>query len=398
MTGALDGVVVLDFTERVQGPYATQMLGDFGADVIKVERREAVTPDGRADERYADEGSEPPRSLYRATFLANNRNKRSVALDLKSPEGQAAAQALAEGADVLYENFRPGVMDRLGLGYEELSRRNPALVYVSASGFGPTGPYSTRPGQDVLAQALSGLGAANASADGRPTAIGLSITDVLGGLNGAAAALAALVHQRRTGEGQHVHVDLLSSALAALGEHVTHLLNNDAGEPERRTEMHGHGYIPPPYGFYRTADGYVALSSGRQIPQICELLGVPDLTQDPRFADFPSRDRHREEMERILEEHLATRTTAQWLEVMVPADIFVAPVQSLREAVDDRQVRETGMIATVQAPDGPLHLVAPPARFSRTPAGVRSAPPRHGEHTDEVLAQLRTSHAAGGRP
>lgn len=398
MSGPLDGVTVLDFTERVQGPYATQMLGDFGADVIKVERPSALTPDGRADERYGSDGIPAPTSLYRATFLANNRNKRSVVLDLKSAEGVEVARQLAQSADVLYENFRPGVLDRLGLGYDELTALNPGLVYVSASGYGPEGPYRERPGQDVLAQALSGFGQANCSPEGRPLPVGLSITDVLGGLNGAAATLAALVHRQRTGEGQRVHVDLLGSALAALSEHFVHLLNSDVGEPERRTSMHGHGYIPPPYGFYATADGYLALSSGRQIPQICEVLGLPDLTQDPRFADFAVRDRHREEMERILEDRLRTRDTAEWMRLMVARDIYAAPVLTLEEASKDPQVTSTGRIITVNGQHGPIHLVAPPARFSRTPLRAPTTPPTHGEHTGEVLSALaEVSSTNGGR-
>jgi succinate--hydroxymethylglutarate CoA-transferase len=391
IAGALDGIVVLDFTERVQGPYATQMLGDLGADVIKVEREQALTPDGRADERYADDEGHRPASLYRATFLANNRNKRSVALDLKSREGLEVARALAAKADVVYENFRPGVMDRLGLGYADCSAVNPAVIYVSATGYGDDGPYAGKPGQDVLVQAIAGMGAVNESATGRPTPIGMSITDVLGGINGAAAVLAALVHRERTGEGQKIAVDLLGSALAALGEHAVHLLNNDAGDPVRGTVMHGHGYIPPPYGFYATADGYIALSSGRQIPRLCALIGLPDLTLDPRFDSFDKRNTNRAAMENLLESALKQRSTREWLDLLEPADIFVARVNSLGEALNDPQVRATGRVQTVAAPDGPLHLIAPPARFSRTPALIRTVPPRHGEHTGDVLAELGLS-------
>ncbi|WP_022886772.1 CaiB/BaiF CoA transferase family protein [Glaciibacter superstes] len=387
-SGALAGIVVLDFTERVQGPYATQMLGDLGADVIKIERERALTPDGRADERYADEEEGRPGTLYRATFLANNRNKRSVALDLKTARGIEVARSLAAKADVVYENFRPGVMDRLGLGYADCVQLNPEIIYVSASGYGAEGPYADKPGQDVLVQAIAGMGAMNESASGRPTPIGMSITDVLGGINGAAAVLAALVHRERTGEGQQVAVDLLGSALAALGEHAVHLLNNNVGEPVRGTVMHGHGYIPPPYGFYATADGYIALSSGRDIPGLCELIGLPDLTVDPRFESFDKRNANRAEMEELLESALKARSTQEWLDILEPADIFVARVNSLGEALDDPQVRATGRVQTLDAPDGPLHLIAPPTRFSRTPALIRTVPPRHGEHTMDVLAEL----------
>ncbi|GFG49368.1 hypothetical protein CQY20_07090 [Mycolicibacterium agri] len=402
MSGPLAGIVVVDFTERVQGPYATQMLGDFGADVIKIERPTAVTPDGRPDERYADGSGTPPNSLYRATFLANNRNKRSIAVDLKSDAGLRTMRALIATADVVYENFRPGVMDRLGLGYDACRQINPGIVYISASGYGPDGPRVSKPGQDVLIQAMSGMGVINESADGRPTPIGMSITDVLGGLNGAAAALAALVHRERTGEGQQVWVDLLGSTFAALSEHLVHMLNNGADEPARGTPMHGHGYIPPPYGFYRTKDGYLALSSGRQVREICEILGLPDLSVDPRFDTYAKRAARQSEFEALIEEALATRTTDEWLAVMEPADIFAARVNTLRDAVADPQAVSTGRVISVDSPDGPLRLVAPAARFSRTPLEARLAPPRHGEHTEQILRELGLSGAAednrvGGR-
>lgn len=388
MTGPLHGIVVLDFTERVQGPYATQMLGDLGAEIIKVERESALTPDGRADERYANDGEDRPRSLYRATFLANNRNKRSIALDLKSERGIEVARALVVKADVVYENFRPGAMDRLGLGYEDCARINPEVIYLSATGYGLEGPYVAKPGQDVLVQALSGMGTMNESAQGRPTAVGMSITDVLGGLNGAAAVLAAIVHRDRTGEGQRVSVDLLGSALSAMSEHIVHFANNHPGEPQRVTPMHGHGYIPPPYGFYATSDGFIALSSGRQISEICALVGLPDLTQDPRFDTYDNRNENRAEMEHILEQALSMQTTQHWLSVMEPADIFVAKVNSLGDALNDPQVVGTQRLQTVEGPDGPLQLVSPPMTFSRSTLDPLVAPPAHGADTLDLLAEL----------
>lgn len=388
MTGPLDGIVVLDFTERVQGPYATQMLGDLGADVIKVEREHALTPDGRADERYSVDGRPSPRSLYRATFLANNRNKRSIALDLKSDRGAEIARALVERADIVYENFRPGAMARLGLDYESCRRIKPDVIYVSATGYGDEGPYVTKPGQDVLVQALSGMGTMNAAADGRPTPVGMSISDVLGGVNGAAAALAALVHRQRTGEGQRVTVDLLGSALAAMSEHIVHFANNDPGEPQRGTVMHGHGYIPPPYGFYATRDGCIALSSGRQIAQICEIVGLPDLTADPRFDTWEKRSAARAEMEELLESALAARTTDEWLALMEPADIFVARVNSIGEALTDPHVAATGRLLSVDSVDGPLTLVASPIGFSASVPDPPKPPPLHGADTDDILAEL----------
>ncbi|RDH75066.1 CoA transferase [Mycolicibacterium moriokaense] len=388
-SGPLAGVRVLDFTERMQGPYGTQILADLGADVIKVERRVSLTVDGRPDERYGPNGryGQDPAdtSFYAAGFLASNRNKKSVTVDLKNAEGKSVVERLVGLSDVVYENFRPGVMDRLGFGYDDCARINPSVIYASAFGFGSDGPYLRRPGQDVLVQAIGGFGAMNASADGRPTPVGMSITDLLGGMNGAIAVLAALRHRERTGEGQRVEVNLLASAIAAQSEQAVHFLNSDVGEPDRGTVMHAHPYIPAPYGFYATKDGYLALSSGRQIPELAKILGVPELATDPRFATPRARNEHREEFESLLEEALQQKTTAEWLELMDPEELFVAPVKNFGDAFSDEQVVQQGMVTTIESPVGELKLLAPPYKLSRTPASVRSAPPRHGEHTEEVL-------------
>ena len=391
-TGPLAGVRVLDFTERMQGPYGTQILADFGAEVIKVERRVSLTVDGRPDERYGPNGryGQDPAdtSFYAAGFLSANRNKKSVTIDLKNDEGKAVVARLVGICDVVYENFRPGVMARLGFGYDDCAKINPSVIYASAYGYGSDGPYERRPGQDVLAQAIGGFGAMNIAADGRPMPVGMSITDLLGGMNGAIAVLAALRHRERTGEGQRVEVNLLASAVAAQSEQAVHFLNTDVGEPDRGTVMHAHPYIPAPYGFYATKDGYLALSSGRQIPELSRILGVPDLSADPRFATPAARNEHRQDFEQLLEEALQHKTTAEWMQLMEPEGLFAAPVKSFAEAFTDEQVAQQGMIATIESPVGELKLPAPPYRLSRTPAVVRTAPPRHGEHTDEVLESV----------
>ncbi len=388
-SGPLAGIRVLDFTERMQGPYGTQILADLGAEVFKVERRVSLTVDGRPDERYGPNGryGQDPAdtSFYAAGFLAANRNKKSVTIDLKNDEGKAVVARLVGICDVVYENFRPGVMARLGFGYDDCAKINPSVIYASAYGYGSDGPYERRPGQDVLVQAIGGFGAMNISADGRPMPVGMSITDLLGGMNGAIAVLAALRHRERTGEGQRVEVNLLSSAVAAQSEQAVHFLNTDVGEPDRGTVMHAHPYIPAPSGFYATKDGYLALSSGRQIPELCRILEVPDFSADPRFATPGARNEHREEFERLLEDALQHRTTAEWMELMEPEGLFAAPVKSFADAFSDEQVSQQRMVVTIDSPVGELKLPAPPYRLSRTPAAVRTAPPRHGEHTDEVL-------------
>ncbi|BCB78246.1 CaiB/BaiF CoA transferase family protein [Phytohabitans flavus] len=380
--GVLTGIRVLDFTERIQGPYGTQMLGDLGAEVIKVERVSTLTPDGRPDDRYPAPGTQP--TLYTAMFLSANRNKKSITLNLKAPEGVDVAHRLVAGSDVVYENFRPGVMDRLGLGYADCAALNPSIVYCSASGYGPDGPYARKPGQDVLAQALGGFGAVNATG-GRPTPVGMSVTDVMGGMNGGIAVLAALYHRLNTGEGQHVQVSLLNSAIAAQSEPAVQYLNGDAGEPVRDTPTQGHPYIPPPYGFYATSDGHIALSCGHQVPQLCRVIGLPDLSKDPRFDSQRARERNREQFERIVEDALRRRTTAEWLPLMAAEELFAAPVHGFTQAFTDPQVTHGRMVTTVDSPIGPLRLVSPGFTLTRTPATIRTAPPSHGQHTEQIL-------------
>lgn len=384
----LDGYRILDFTERLQGPLATQTLGDLGADIVKVERLEVTTPEGNPTERYrrVEDGSGYDLDLYTAAFLSLNRNKRSIALDIKSDVGLAIARRLVGVCHVVYENFRPGVMERLGLGYEDCAAINPSIVYASASGYGADGPYADRRGQDILAQAIGGLAAMNAPAGGRPLSIGVPIADVLGGMNGAMAVMAALLYCNRTGEGQHIFVNLLDSVLAAQSEEALLFLNTLAEEPLRRTQAQAHPYIPPPYGLYATQDGYIALPSGQQLSELSAILGIPDLRRDSRFATSQGRNQHREEFDRVVEDALAARTTAEWMELMLEADIYAAPVNTAAQAFADPQVRHNGMVIDVEAPGGPLTMIASPLRFSKTPPQVRSAPPMLGEHTVEVLA------------
>jgi succinate--hydroxymethylglutarate CoA-transferase len=396
----LAGCRVLDFTERMQGPLGTQILGDLGAEVIKIERPTVLTPDGRPVPRYRISRSEDGRydlDFYGAAFLALNRNKKSIGVDLKTETGLEVARRLVRVCDVVYENFRPGVMDRLGLGYATCAELNPSIIYASASGYGPDGPYVRRPGQDVLAQAIGGMAALNALPGGRPLVVGIPIADILGGMNGALAVLAALLHRDRTGEGQHVQVNLLDSILAAQAEEAFLFLNASVSEPDRETEMHAHPYLPPPYGIYTTKDGYLAVSSGQDLPALSRVLGIDDLSRDSRFATAAARNRHRAEFEHLLEEALVRRTTDEWLQLMTPEDIYAAPANGLGAALADPQITHNGMVVTVDSPIGPLRMVAPPFRFSRTPVGIRSAAPVRGEHSWEVLRLAGFTDEEAGR-
>jgi crotonobetainyl-CoA:carnitine CoA-transferase CaiB-like acyl-CoA transferase len=388
---ALQNVRVLDFTIMMQGPHATMMLGDLGADIIKVERPARIGgPSGRRDERYGPSGGygkeASENTWYASSFIAHNRNKRSVTVDLKKSEGREVIRRLVRCCDVLYENFRPGAMDRLGLGYEQCRELNPSLVYASATGFGPTGVYAHRPGQDLLAQGLSGMEVVNASMEGRPTAIAYSVPDLLGAIYGAFGVLGALYHRARTGEGQRVNVCLLDSSIAALSEMAVHFLNTGA-EPERGSAMHANPFIPTPYGVYKTKDGYLSLSGAQTVPALSKVLGLPNLAEDPRFDTFWKRVDNRREMDAVIEQALLARTTAEWMEAMEEADLWAAPVNDFPRAFSDPQVLHNAMVIDVDTPVGQLKMPGFPYKLSRTPATVRRPPPLLGEHTEEILRE-----------
>lgn len=389
MTLPLENVKILDFTIMMQGPHATQMLGDLGADVIKVERPKL--PAGRPDERYGRNGNygqtKEDSTFASATFLAHNRNKKSITVDLKQEKGKEIIRRLLSTSDVVYENFRSGVMSRLGFGYEDCCEINPSIIYASATGYGPDGPYAHRPGQDMLAQAMGGFTAINGAADGRPTAIGFSISDLMGAMYGAFGVMAALYHKEFTGEGQQVNVSLLDCTVAALSEAAVHFLNTGI-EPFRGTPMHGCPYIPPPYGVYGTKDHCIAISGGHKLPEICRVLGIPNLEEDERFDTYLKRIDRQAEMERELEQALSQKTTAEWLPLMEEADLWAAPVNSLQQVFTDPQVLHNDMLLTVDSPAGPLRMPGIPYKLSKTPAQVRTPPPLLGQHTDEILDSL----------
>jgi crotonobetainyl-CoA:carnitine CoA-transferase CaiB-like acyl-CoA transferase len=373
---ALEGVRVLDFTQMMMGPWATQFLGDMGAEVIKIERPE-VGEWERGLRAMGDllDGQSP-------FFLAMNRNKKSVSLNLKDPRARDVVVRLARDSDLVVENFRPGVMARLGLGYEDLAAVNPSIVYVSGSGFGQTGPYVDRPGQDLLIQAMSGLAAYGGRAGELPTPSGSSIVDASTALLLAFSSMVGLVHKLRTGEGQRIDVSLFDTAVALQCQEIAAFLNMD-----RRFERSDAGiagaWLSAPFGIYRTADGYIALAMGS-----LEVLG--ELLDEPRLADFADARRafdDRDAAYELVQERLRLRTTEEWLDLLATKDVWCAPVQGFDELVDDPQVAHNDLLATVEHPNGgELRVVGIPVRFSATPGSVRSGPPGVGQHTDEVLA------------
>jgi crotonobetainyl-CoA:carnitine CoA-transferase CaiB-like acyl-CoA transferase len=379
MTGpamALEGVRVLDFTQMMMGPWATQFLGDMGADVVKVERPGAGEWERGLRAMGELLGGQSP------FFLAMNRNKRSVTLNLKHPRAREVVLRLAAAADLVTENFRPGVMDRLGIGYEALRAVNPSLVYVAGTGYGPDGPYADRPGQDLLVQSVSGLAAYGGRRDDPPTPAGSSIVDASTALLLAFSAMVGLFHRERTGQGQRIDVSLLGTAVALQCQELAAFLNSGR-RFERSQAGIGGAWLSAPFGIYRTADGHLALAMG-SLAVLGELLDLPELaaydTPERAWAD-------RDHVYRLLAARLPERPTADWLARLATRDVWCAPVQTFDRLVDDPQVAHNQLLTTVDYPGlGEVRVVGVPARFSGTPGTIRLGPPAVGQHTDEVLA------------
>jgi crotonobetainyl-CoA:carnitine CoA-transferase CaiB-like acyl-CoA transferase len=379
MTGpamALEGVRVLDFTQMMMGPWATQFLGDMGADVVKVERPGAGEWERGLRAMGELLGGQSP------FFLAMNRNKRSLTLNLKHPRAREVVLRLARTADLVTENFRPGVMDRLGIGYDDLRQVNPSLVYVAGTGYGPDGPYADRPGQDLLVQSVSGLAAYGGRRDDPPTPAGSSLVDASTALLLAFSAMVGLFHRERTGQGQRIDVSLLSTAVALQCQELAAFLNSER-RFERSQAGIGGAWLSAPFGIYRTADGHLALAMG-SLAVLGELLDLPELaaydTPERAWAD-------RDHVYRLLAARLPERPTADWLALLASRDVWCAPVQTFDQLVDDPQVTHNQLLTTVDYPGlGEVRVVGVPARFSGTPGTIRLGPPAVGQHTDEVLA------------
>lgn len=378
--GALDGVMVADFSRVLAGPFATMLLGDLGADVVKVER-----PGAGDDTR----GWGPPfvdgESAY---YLAVNRNKRSVAIDLATPEGRAAARELALRADVLVENFKPGTMARLGLGYEELSAQRPGLVWCSVSGFGTTGEGAAMPGYDFLVQAVGGLMSITGQPGAEPTKVGVAVVDVLTGLFAATGILAALHHRERTGDGQKVEVDLLSSLLGALVNQASTYVTTGI-VPQAMGNRHP---SITPYESLHAKDRplIVAVGNDGQFATFAERIGAAWLAGDDRFRTNAARVTNRSELIGAVEEALAARTAGEWVAVLGEAGVPCGLVNDIGEAFALAERLGLGPvveIARTGAPEGaaPVRQVANPIRLSGSPVSYRLAPPRLGADTDALL-------------
>ncbi len=375
--GVLEGYRVLDCSIAMAGPFAAQRLGDLGADVVKIE------PTSGEWQRHAAAGGAKGARIN-VSFLSLNRNKRSLAVDLKNEEGASIVRDLVATSDVFLQNYRPGVAARLGLDYETLSEINPSLVYVSMSGYGESGPYRDRPGQDLLLQAMSGAMLSAGRKGEPPTPAGQYLADAITASTAFEAVLAALLHRERTGEGQLVTVNMLD-ALTTLQMQELSVFTMGGVPQERGTEPNAHVYIRAPYGVFGTSDGYIALGFA-DLETLGRVIGEPSFAgMDPEVEGWT----HRDELYRKTADRLVERPSAEWIELLLAAGIWAGPVYGYQELLDDPQIAHNGTFVEYEhATEGHVRTPGFPYRFSRTPARIDRGAPLVGEHSREVLLEL----------
>jgi crotonobetainyl-CoA:carnitine CoA-transferase CaiB-like acyl-CoA transferase len=380
MEGLLSDIRVLDFSRVLAGPYCSMIMGDLGADIIKVEQPII----GDETRHWGPPFAAPQESAY---FLCVNRNKRSITLDLKKPTGIAIAKALASKSDVILENFAPGTMDNLGIGYEGMRTINPGIIYCSITGFGPDGPLCNRTGYDLAVSALGGLIGITGEPDGPPVKVGVAITDVTTGISAQGAICAALYKRQKTGQGQRIDLSLLETQVSALVNIASSYLIS--GKIPQRWGT-AHETIVPYQGF-QTKDKYVIVAIGNDQlwTRFCTLIGKPELTEDPRFKTNPLRVQNREECIGILVPIMRTRTRDEWVKLLNDDAIPCAPINSMDEVFQNPQVLHRKMLVEVDHyKAGKIKLVGIPVKYSENKATIRRPPPTLGEHTREVLKEV----------
>jgi len=373
----LDGIRVLDFSRVIAGPMCTQILSDMGAEIIKIEN-----PDGGDDTR---KGAGPRVGGESHFFMAFNRGKKSVALDFTKPEGQAVVAKLLETADVLVENFRPGVLKRYGLDHASLQARYPRLIYLSISAYGQTGPLSDRPGYDPVLQAESGMMSVNGEADGEGLRHGIAIVDTMTAIHSVAAINAALYARTGTGQGQYIDLALYDTALVSLGNLGAYYL---IGGDQPRRAGNGH-FASAPNNSFETANGkiYMAVANQKLFVDTCKALGHPEWAQDPRFATVADRVANKPALTRLMEDVLRTDTKESWAQKLrhLPA----GPIRTMKEALDEPEVKRRGMLKTYHhRTAGEVPIIGSNYHFSDTPVDDTRPPPTLGEHTDQVLSEI----------
>lgn len=378
----LEGIKVLDLTNVLSGPFASLHLALLGAEVIKIEN-----PKDGDLARKLGIVPEYNKQLMGTSFLAQNCNKKSVSLNTKSPEGKAIFKKLVVDADIVIENFRPGVMDRLGLGYSVLKELNPKLIYCAISGFGQTGPDADKPAYDQIIQGLSGEMAINGDERLNPLRAGFPVCDTVGGLNAAFAVMAALFHRERSGEGQFIDIALLDSIMPLMGWVAANLLIGDS----QPVVMGNDNFTAAPSGTFRTQDGFINIAANKQEQweAVCEVLGTPELKTDPRFQERDTRKKNRKELTPLLEAKLAERPTLEWVEALNAKDVPSGEILDLEAALRQPQIRHRGVLQKVDAQGiGEIEVFGLTALFDKTRGDVETPPPTLGQHNAEILARI----------
>lgn len=386
----LAGIRVIDMTRVIAGPMAAQTLGDLGADVIKIERPGEGDDSRRVGPPWMKDanGNEMEQSTY---FLSVNRNKRSLTIDFAQPEGAEIVRKLVEQSDILLENYRPGTLARYGIGYEDLKAVNPRIIYCSISGFGQTGPYSTRSGYDYLVQAMAGVMSVTGHPDGQPGGgplrVGIPLADTIAGLQAVIGIMAAIQHRNETGKGQSIDISLFEAQFAAM-------LNPSSSWLNAGTEIPRTGNDHPsaaPYGVYAVDDGFilVATFNDREFGRLARVLGHPEWVEDPRYAKNGARVANRAALKAAVTEALKGRTKTEWVKVLNEATVSCGPINTIRDIEQDPHVIAREMIVGLDHPAlGRIRGPAAPFRFSEMSPSYRYAPPLVGEHTDEILSEL----------
>jgi crotonobetainyl-CoA:carnitine CoA-transferase CaiB-like acyl-CoA transferase len=394
MQRALSDIRVLDLTRILAGPTCTQLLGDLGADILKIEKPGAGDDTRQWGPPYLPgKDGEPTRES--AYYLASNRNKRSVAIDIARPEGQELVRALLGRCDVLVQNFKAGDLARYGLDHASLKDAFPGLVYCSISGFGQTGPYRNRAGYDYLAQGYGGIMSITGAPEGEPMKVGVGIADIMCGMYATSAILAALHHQRRTGQGQHIDLALLDTQVAWLANEGTNYLLS--GRVPKRLGNEHPNIVP--YKLFETKDGPVVLAAGNdaQFQRFCRFAGLPELADDPRFGTNSSRVANRDALYAQLVPAFRTKTKAEWVDGLTALGVPCGPVNNIDEVFADEQITHREMRIDMPHPlaaDGTVPLLGNPIKLSETPVAYDKPPPFLGQHTDEVLDSLLALDAA----
>jgi len=378
----LEGVRVIDMTNVLSGPFASLHLSLLGAEVIKIE-----VPDGGDLARKLGNVPKLNKDLMGTSFLAQNANKKSLTLNMKLEEGKAIFRKLLSTADVVIENFRPGVLARLGFSYEEMCKINPKIVYCAISGFGQTGPDANKPAYDQIIQGLSGEMDVNGDERLHPLRAGFPVCDTVGGVNAAFAIMAALYYRERTGQGQSIDIALLDSIMPLMGWVAANLLIGG----QHPIPMGNDNFTAAPSGVFRTKDGFINIAANqqKQWEDVADAVGVPELKVDPRFQERDTRKANRKLLTPILEEKLMQNTTEYWVEVMNAKGVPSGDIVSLEKALSSEQIKHRQTIASVREPQiGEIKVFNLSAKFSKTPASVDTPPPRLSQHTEEILAGL----------